>query len=226
MTRRKLKPRSLEREVYTVLREDVLNGTLPPGHALVEAQLASELGVSKTPVREALISLSRDGLVDITPYRGARVRVPSVDDVRQACELRIWLETQIVRKIALAPPVDLLAQLGANIDQAEAAYRSGDRVNYVAAARTFSELLIAASGNRYAQEVLDNMRNLLSMIANASRTNALRERRSIDEHRRIYEALAAGNVEQAERATRGHLEGIEEDSLRATDGLVDLFDAR
>ena len=99
---RQLEPRSLLREVYGALCEDILNGTLAAGDALVEAQLAADLGVSKTPVREALIRLQRDGLVEITPYRGARVFIPSAEDVRQACELRIWLETEIVRKIAVA----------------------------------------------------------------------------------------------------------------------------
>src|ERR671936_2125325 len=97
-------PAQLERRVYERLRDQILNGELRPGDQLVEARLASELGVSKTPVREALIRLQRDGLVHTEPYRGARVMSPSEADVREILELRLALECHIVRDLAERRP--------------------------------------------------------------------------------------------------------------------------
>src|SRR4029079_13065575 len=119
--RQPLEPRSLEREVYETLRGEILTGIVAPGQALIEAQLAVDLGVSKTPVREALIRLLRDGLVEIRPYRGARVRRPSGDDVVQAVESRMWVETQVARAFAADPPRELLARLEENIEATQAA---------------------------------------------------------------------------------------------------------
>ena len=77
--REKIVPAQLERRVYERLRDEIIAGSLEPGEQLVEARIATEFGVSKTPVREALIRLQRDGLVEIEPYRGARVLEPSAE---------------------------------------------------------------------------------------------------------------------------------------------------
>src|SRR5579885_1243438 len=96
----KILPAQLERRVYERLRDDIVSGLLRPGDQLVEARLASDLGVSKTPVREALIRLQRDGLVSIEPYRGARVLEPSNDDIREILEFRELLECHIAGELA------------------------------------------------------------------------------------------------------------------------------
>ena len=74
--REKILPAQLERRVYERVRDEIVSGALRPGEQLVEARIAADLGVSKTPVREALIRLQRDGLVEIEPYRGARGSSP------------------------------------------------------------------------------------------------------------------------------------------------------
>src|SRR5919201_6943356 len=93
--REKIVPTQLERRVYERLRAEIGSGQLRPGEQVVEARLAAELGVSKTPVREALIRLQRDGLVEIEPYRGARVRELSPRDVHEILELRRLLECPV-----------------------------------------------------------------------------------------------------------------------------------
>ena len=220
MRLRQLQSQSLEQRAYEVLCEHILEGRLGPGDPLVEAQLSAELGVSKTPIREALIRLQRDGLVAIVPYRGARVATLSPDDVRQVCELRRWIETAIARRLAAERPPDLLKQLAKNIESARRALARGDHAVYVKAVRQFSELLVSASRNKHADEVLQRVRNTTALIANASRTRPGREARSIEEHVRIYEALAAGDPDAAERATDSHIASIEQDYL------ISLEDAR
>jgi DNA-binding GntR family transcriptional regulator len=85
---------SLEASVYEAVREGIISGDLRPGDPLVEAQLSADLGISKTPVREALIRLARDGLVVQELHRRSRVATPTVEDVRQACEVRRWPATR------------------------------------------------------------------------------------------------------------------------------------
>src|SRR5690349_9734612 len=109
----KILPAQLERRVYERLRDDIISGVLQPGDQLVEARLAADLGVSKTPVREALIRLQRDGLVSIEPYRGARVLEPSPDDVREIVELRELLECHVARQLAQTRPERVLRALEA-----------------------------------------------------------------------------------------------------------------
>lgn len=220
MARRQLKPRSLEREVYDALREEILIGARSPGEPLIEAQLSADLGVSKTPVREALIRLQRDGLVEITPYRGARVAMPSERDVHQACEVRTWIETQIARQIAEQASPELLRQLEENIEATDDALNRNDREGFVTTVLGFSELLLDASGNRYAKQVVESLRNVLALIANASRTTPGRARESIEEHRAIHAALAAGDPDAAEQATRAHLESIKRGARQALLGSV------
>ncbi len=215
MARRQLAPRSLEREVYNTIREEILLGLLAPGALLIEGQLSAELGVSKTPVREALIRLQRDGLVQIAPYRGARVATPSVSDVRDAVEVRTWIETQIARQIAREASPELLREIEENIERTDDALERGDDEGFVKTVLGFSELLLDASGNRYAKQVVESLRNVLALIANASRTTPGRRRESIDEHRAIFAAIAAGDADAAEAATRAHLESIKAGALQA-----------
>src|SRR5437667_1552391 len=98
--RRPILPAQLERRVYERLLHEITSGVLLPGEQLVEARIADELGVSKTPVREALIRLQRDGLVEIAPYRGARVLQPSKEDIVEILELRLCIEAYVARDLA------------------------------------------------------------------------------------------------------------------------------
>lgn len=213
--RQPLEPRSLEREVYEALRGEILTGTIAPGDALIEAQLAIDLGVSKTPVREALIRLQRDGLVEIRPYRGARVRRPSGDDVVQAVEVRMWVETQVARALAADPQAELLIRLQENIDATQAALDADDYEGFVRTVRGFSQLLLEAHGNRYAMQVVESLHNILALIGSAFRRAPGRKQESIDEHRAILAALAAGEPDAADAATRLHLESIKRGAIEA-----------
>jgi DNA-binding GntR family transcriptional regulator len=213
--RQPLEPRSLEREVYETLRDEILTGIVAPGQPLIEAQLAVELGVSKTPVREALIRLQRDGLVEIRPYRGARVRRPSSEDVVQAVEARMWVETQVARALATKPSAELLEQLQRNIEATQAALDADDYERFVRTVRGFSELLLKAHGNRYAMQVVESLYNILALIGSAFRRAPGRKQESIDEHWAILAALAAHDPDAADAATRRHLESIKRGAIEA-----------
>ncbi len=208
-----MKARTLEEQVYEAVRESIISGELRPGDFLVEAQLSADMGISKTPVREALIRLARDGLVDQKLHRRSRVAQPSADDVRQACELRRWVEGRIAAEAASSGDAELVEQLEATIAAAAKALRRKDTRRWAAAVEEFTDLLVEHSGNHYVAELLERMRNVLSLIANISQAAPGRRTRSIDEHRAILDAIRDGKPDAAEAATCAHLDSIEHDSL-------------
>jgi DNA-binding GntR family transcriptional regulator len=215
MATQKLTAESLEERVYGVLRDEIERGDLRPGDPLVEAQLSTRFGVSKTPVREALIRLKRDGLVEAPLHHVNRVATPTVVDIREACEVRAWIECALAARSAEAPSKELLRELAASIEQADEALAADDSVAYGKAVRRFSDLIAAEVGNSYAEEVLDRLRNVLTLIAHIARETPGRQERSVDEHRAIYSAIQANDPAAAAEATRSHLESIERDSLNA-----------
>jgi DNA-binding GntR family transcriptional regulator len=208
----KILPAQLERRVYERLRDDIVSGLLRPGDQLVEARLASELGVSKTPVREALIRLQRDGLVSIEPYRGARVLEPSADDIREILELRELLECHIAAELARTRPPDALATLEATVALGRKALAAGEDTAVAEALTAFSDVFADAAGNSRLAEVLRGLRSVMLLIGSASMHAEGRNRRSLDEHARILRAIRRGDADAAEAATRRHLKSLERDT--------------
>ncbi len=211
----KLEARALDAAVSEAIRERILSGELRPGDPLVEAHLSAEFGISKTPVREALIALGRDGLVDQVPYHVTRVATPVPEDIKQACEVRGWLEGEIAAQAAVAQSSDLRAALQSSIDDSRRALEAGDIHSYTEAVEAFSDLLLEESGNRFAVEFVQRLRNILALAANVAQRTAGRRERSIDEHVAILKAMAAGDPDGARAATRTHMESIERDAMRA-----------
>jgi DNA-binding GntR family transcriptional regulator len=212
----KILPAQLERRVYERLRDDIVSGLLRPGDQLVEARLASELGVSKTPVREALIRLQRDGLVSIEPYRGARVLEPSADDIREIRELRELLECHVARQLATTRDPDILAALEATVTRGREALDGGDQTAVAEALTDFSDVLAAAADNSRLAEVLRSLRSVMLLIGSASMHAEGRNRRSLDEHARILKAIRTGDAEAAAAATSKHIRSVERDTHAAT----------
>jgi DNA-binding GntR family transcriptional regulator len=116
--------RQLKDAVYLQLRDDIISGALPAGAVLREVELVARFGVSKTPLRDALVRLQKDGFVDIPPYRSAVVTGYSETDLREIYELRELLEGACARQAALHIGGDALAEL-AQIVRASAACLSG-----------------------------------------------------------------------------------------------------
>ena len=210
-----VKRQTLDESVYDAVRASILSGELRPGDPLVEAQLSADMGISKTPVREALIRLTRDGLVEQEQHRRSRVATPTLDDVRNVCELRRWVEGANAADAARRRDPELLEQLEATIVDGERALKRRDARRWAAAIEAFTDLLVEQSGNRYAGELLDRMRNVLALIGTISQGAPGRQSRSLEEHRAILEAIRAGDAKAAARATERHLTSIESDSVLA-----------
>lgn len=211
--RPKIVPAQLERRAYERLRDDILSGVLRPGDPLVESRIAEELGVSKTPVREALIRLQRDGLVTIEPYRGARVIELAPEDIREILELRLVLEREVARELARRRPPETLAALEGSLARSKSALARRRQRELLDSLTEFSDVQAQACGNRRMAKLLVDLRSALLIIGHTSLRAAGRVERSIAEHEAILTAIRSGDPEAAARATEAHIRSIERDSL-------------
>lgn len=206
-----VEPRLVEHDVYQALSNAILAGDFLPGAQLVEAQIAAKLRVSKTPVREALIRLERDGLVEALPFRGARVSTPSVEDARQVCELRKWIELQVARSAAESASPSLLLELNENLGLTKESIASGDRQRTLSILVEFSRILRRTNGNAYASEILTRLEHVGILISHMSRLvgQTRRDEQSVKEHEDIVTAIANRDPDAAARAVERHIDSVE-----------------
>ena len=202
----RLENRTLRERVFEHLRDEILSGELPAGTELHEVGLASSLGVSRGPLREALGRLAAEGLVTITPRRGAVVTKLSKREFVEAYQVREALESLAVR---LAVPRLTDAERRRLHDLSDDMVRladDGDAQAFFEANRRFHQIIVAASGNERLQEM---HRLLIAQMARLlARSQQLRGglQQSIAEHRAILEAVDAGDAERAARLMEEHIE--------------------
>ena len=191
------RPRSIAGEVVNTIRRAIINGDLKLGQELSERQLAESLGVSKTPVREALAQLRLEGLVRIYPQKGATVFTLSATEIREICELRQALEAAALRHSMNRNPRDLIRSLADTVEVMKAAQAKGDLKTYLAADTTFHLNFFETCGNAY---LLETYTMHLGKIA-ALRTHLAQKpqhtQMSFAEHRDIVDLLNDGNLAEA-----------------------------
>lgn len=187
---------------YRVLLDEIQSGALPPGAVLAEVEQSARLGVSRTPLREALGRLIADGLV-VQP--SARVTVVSdldADDIRELFAVRRALEETAARLAARSGPDAPFAALADELTRTDAA---ADPDAYYALIARFDEALDAAVANDYLTAALRTVRTHLVRVRRLARDNPERLAASVAEHRLIASAVAAGDAELAAHATHVHL---------------------
>jgi len=200
-----LQIQSVVDHVYSALRERILSGELPRGTKLRQASLAEELGVSRTPLREALRRLATEGLVEFSPNRGATVSELDFGDMRHAWSARVALEPGAARLAAERRDDDAIASMREAV--AEQRRVGEDRDASFAANRRFHLQLAAASGNPHLTRFAEMLwvPRIGVPIYQAQAVGPQGAQRWADEHEQIVEAIAAGDGDAAERLTREHV---------------------
>lgn len=202
---------TLTERVYGTLKEAILDLQYKPGDPLVEDDLARQLGTSKTPVRDALITLERDGLVTKIPYRGTYVSEVSVRDATEIFELRAVLEGLAARSAArVFAPRDLDAAERL-LDEADEALARGDTDLCSQLGARFHTMIHDRADNRRLKPLLDKLEEQLRRLRRLSDRLQGRLEKSGLEHRRILAALRTGDPLQAETAMRAHLDSVVHD---------------
>lgn len=205
--------------VYARLRQGILDGTYAQGARLGEVDLADTLGVSRTPVREALRRLGSEGLLSTLPNKGARVRTWTSSELSDISDLRALLEGHAAGRAATRVGPDELRYMDSLVSQMEAATANPgaadiDLVTELNGA--FHGAIVTASGNA----LLPEMMSSLIHVPVVSRTYRLyspaRMRQSMRQHREVLDALTAGDAAWAESIMRVHILSARPIQLRAT----------
>jgi len=190
---------------YDVLREEILQWRLAPGTVLGEVEQSARLGVSRTPLREALSRLSADGLVESQSGRGLVVSSASIDDVRELFELREALETAAAALAAARRDPAIFAALADEFDRAAALVEHDDLAAYYDLVARFDEAIDASLANPSLASALRGVRTHLQRIRRLAQDDPARLLRAASEHHLIAEAIRDGDADLARHATAVHL---------------------
>lgn len=199
-------PKSLMEATAEQIREAIVSGELPLGSKLSEQRLADILGVSRSPVRDALASLQNEGLVNISAKRGSFVFTPDLKEVDDLCEYRAVLEAAALRRALARNPQALIAGMAKSVAEMQAALEKQDVRRYTRGDLQFHKAIIETCGNRSIMTAYERtispvmaLRTHLFTIMNATLD------RSMEEHAALLEACRAGKTDEAVQLLEEHV---------------------
>jgi GntR family transcriptional regulator, rspAB operon transcriptional repressor len=215
----------MARQVTRALRQAIVSMKISPGEMLSEQDLAQRFGVSRSPVREALIKLSEAGLVRVLPQRGTQVVKISRSAVEDARFIREAVECAVVREAALKATPMMLAELNANLTRQRRAQRSTSSDDFMALDEEFHRLLAEAAGRPAAWRMIEDVKPQMDRVRYLDVKQATPRHLIVAQHAEIVDAIKASDPAAAEKAMHQHLSEI----LRSLPELAtqhpDLFES-
>lgn len=194
-------------QLYELLRDKIISLQYLPGASLSRVRMSAEFRVSQTPVREALLKLAEERLVDVFPQAATKV---SLIDVRHAEEthfLRRAIELEIVRELTLHPEAGLLAQLKSLLER-QAALRDSQNFNeFSEADRQFHRLMYEAAGKMALWKLVRSRSGHIDRLRHLHLPAAGKIARIVNDHTLIFEAMTRGDADAAQQHLRSHLSG-------------------
>lgn len=203
-----LQYQTLNQQVYSRLQEMIRSGSLRLGEQLDERTLASDLEVSRTPVREAIGQLVREGVVEYRPYRGNYIRKFTVKQVNDLFLVRAALEALAVRLAMPKISQEVVDKLRHILDNVHEALERNDMAAYSNADRAFHDALIHLTGNETLISSLDRLGFQIQMIRTIANRDPHVVERTHQERPRILAALEARDAELAARLMEEHIDGV------------------
>lgn len=200
------RPKSLNDLAYENLKEGILGGRLVAGRLYSELELARHLGISRTPVREALLRLAAENLIVFHPRKGMSINFFSKEDIENLFELREAIEEKAVDKIVGNLEKDQIRELRAILREQEACL--GDHFDenlFLEVDKRFHLFLIEASGNRFMVQTYNSIRDYITIPAREALSKKGRAYEVVQEHRAIFKALSDGNVPKVQETVKKHL---------------------
>jgi DNA-binding GntR family transcriptional regulator len=204
----------LREVVFETLRDAIIQGRLKPGERMMEIQLAEEMGVSRTPVREAIRKLELEGFIVTVPRKGAYVAGISVKDIVDVFEVRAALESLAAGLAAERIADQELEELERALVQIAEA-RGGDLNAVVQTDTNFHEIIYRASRNQRLIQIITHLREQIQRFRTTSLSQPGRMKIALEEHRKIVEAISERNIELARALAREHIENAEQSFLNA-----------
>ena len=207
--RREERSTTLAERAYDHVRGEILRGRLPVGSVVAEGSVADELGISKTPVRQALQSLRRDGLLELGPRRQLIVRGFSKEHRHEVLAVRIALESLSVRRACETMSIEEIDYLRLLLIQQKRAVDAGDEDRFIELDEQFHLHIAAAAGLPIVERFLSQLRGFVRVMRLGTTRPPGHLREVWAEHGRIADLLEARRPAQAQRALREHLEHVD-----------------
>jgi DNA-binding GntR family transcriptional regulator len=204
------------------IREQIVAGVFALGARLSDKEIAAEMKVSRTPVREALLQLQSEGLIVVRPRSGTFVFGVSESDLSQICEMRSLFETGALQMAAAVNPASLVGALTYPVAEAALALEDKDYARCEVLDTGFHETLIALSGNKYLVESYRTISTKVRALRSRLPQNHARIEGAIAQHRRIIDLVAVGKPEAAAAEIASHVRNVKHQLLSVTGGDVAL----
>lgn len=196
---------SLRGKVYDRIRENILNGVYKEHEELKEATLGEQMGVSRTPVREALRQLELEGLVEIIPNKGARVTGITQKDIEDIYQIRYLLEGLSARWATEHVTEEQLEKMEEILYLTEFHAQKGHYAQVYELDSQFHELMYEASGSKLLNNILSDFHMYVTRIRKISLSNSSRSKNSTEEHRAILDAIKEHDADKAEKCAHDHV---------------------
>ncbi len=202
------KPQSLKEIAYSTLKDAILTLQLEPGHALSHRDLAAQLHISETPIRDALQELEREGFVTRIPHKGTFVTQVDLADIEETFQIRSALEGLAVRLVVGRLDADDFEALRAILDEAQVALADEERVRCSELGAKFHQYFIERAENRRLRTLLGNLDDHLKRFRRLSDMIHGRLEKSQHEHEALLKVVMQGQSEAAGRAMSEHLDSV------------------
>lgn len=203
--------------VFRTLRQGILTGELKPGERLMEIHLADKLGVSRTPIREAIRMLELEGLVTMIPRKGAEVSNISGDDLRDVLEVRKVLDSLATKLACRRITEEQKDELIDAADNFVRATKSGDAIAIAQADVKFHDVILTASDNKRLVQMINNLAERIYRYRLEYIKDKKHHRQLIEEHAMILKNVLDGNIEEATKYAEIHIDNQERHVLDQLD---------
>lgn len=200
--------------VFNTLRQAILTGELKPGERLMEIHLAKKLGVSRTPIREAIRKLELEGLVTMIPRRGAEVAQITEKSMNDVLEVRRALDVLCVELACDRITEEELEQLKAACEAFEAAVKTKDAKKIAHADVALHDIIVCATGNQRLIQLVNNLSEQMYRYRFEYIKDSSQHERLVEEHRVIYQSLVEKDKEAVSQAAKTHIDNQEISIIR------------
>lgn len=227
-----LQRKSLKEEIFDVLHEKIIAGTVQPGEWLRQEDIATQLGVSMTPVREALDLLVSVGLAERVPYRGVRVPQLSADEIAEAYAMRLLLESAGARAAALKREQAQVDELKCILSRMKGLLSLDDMSTLRQLSRQFHQSVVAIGGNSSLDKMYEMVMNSFPdwmLYEYLFRHTDMLEGSLADEYQEhigLVKAIEAGNADLAEREAIAHIRGLGDDLVTFLDIPLEVLESK
>ncbi|PWA10049.1 GntR family transcriptional regulator [Pueribacillus theae] len=212
-TDNKFDNRNLNEKIYFYLRTKIINNELKPGTRIDYNEFSMELGVSKTPLRDAFHRLQQDGLVEVRSRSGTFVSIPQAKDIEEIFDVRKALERQAIESASKRIPKKKLKELFENVEIAEKAINKGSFQTFFESDRLLHKTLVQYSANSRLIKIMESLEAQITWIGVIIANTSERPRQANESHGKILTALLNCDTKTAQDLMEQHIEEIKQMTL-------------